>query len=164
MTITYKINNVAKDLNIPVKQVIEIVAQMGGEPKKTGGSLNEAEMNYLMEAYTQQNAESDLSAFWASQEPEKPAAEQKQPAPKAKAKEEPKRQAAQKRSDKTVLLSAFQQDGFACHFGIILSKYRICKISINPVSRSILTDKKGCIHAGFRRFRNYSHSLLPEVF
>ena len=25
MTITYKINNVAKDLNIPVKQVIEIV-------------------------------------------------------------------------------------------------------------------------------------------
>lgn len=43
MTITYKINNVAKDLNIPVKQVIEIVAQMGGEPKKTGGSLNEAD-------------------------------------------------------------------------------------------------------------------------
>ena len=118
MTITYKINNVAKDLNIPVKQVIEIVAQMGGEPKKTGGSLNEAEMNYLMEAYTQQNAESDLSAFWASQEPEKPAAEQKQPAPKAeapkaKAKEEPKRQAAQKRSDKTVTLADLAKDSGA---------------------------------------------------
>ena len=118
MTITYKINNVAKDLNIPVKQVIEIVAQMGGEPKKTGGSLNEAEMNYLMEAYTQQNAESDLSAFWASQEPEKPAAEQKQPAPKAeapkaKAKEEPKRQAAQKRSDKTVTLADLAKESGA---------------------------------------------------
>ena len=118
MTITYKINNVAKDLNIPVKQVIEIVARMGGEPKKTGGSLNEAEMNYLMEAYTQKNAESDLSAFWASQEPEKPAAEQKQPAPKAeapkaKAKEEPKRQAAQKRSDKTVTLADLAKDSGA---------------------------------------------------
>ena len=57
-----------------------------------------------------------------------------------------------------------QQDGFACHFGIILSKYRICKISINPVSRAILTGKKACIHAGFRRFRNYSHSFAEGLF
>ncbi len=120
MTITYKINNVAKDLNIPVKQVIEIVAKMGGEPKKNGGSLNEAEMNYLMEAYTQQNAEKDLSAFWASQEPEKPKAEPKKPAakaeaPKAKAKEEakPQRQAAQKRSEKTVTLADLAKDAGA---------------------------------------------------
>ena len=120
MTITYKINNVAKDLNIPVKQVIEIVAKMGGEPKKNGGSLNEAEMNYLMEAYTQQNTEKDLSAFWASQEPEKPKAEPKKPAakaetPKAKAKEEtkPQRQAAQKRSEKTVTLADLAKDAGA---------------------------------------------------
>ena len=57
-----------------------------------------------------------------------------------------------------------QQDGFACHFGIILWKYRICKISINPVSRAILMGKKDCIHAGFRRFRNYSHSTNPNQF
>ncbi len=120
MTITYKINNVAKDLNIPVKQVIETVAKMGGEPKKNGGNLNEAEMNYLMEAYTQQNAEKDLSAFWASQEPEKPKAEPKKPAakaeaPKAKAKEEakPQRQAAQKRSEKTVTLADLAKDAGA---------------------------------------------------
>ena len=33
----------------------------------------------------------------------------------------------EKKSDKqkTILLSAFQQDGFACHFGIILSECRI---------------------------------------
>ena len=130
MTITYKINNVAKDLNIPVKQVIEIVAKMGGEPKKNGGSLNEAEMNYLMEAYTQQNAEKDLSAFWASQEPEKPKAEPKaekksaaKPAAKAEApkanntkpKEEakPQRQAAQKRTEKTVTLADLAKDAGA---------------------------------------------------
>lgn len=71
MTITYKINNVARDLNIPVKQVIEIVSQMGGEAKKNGGSLTEQEMNYLFEKYSQQNAESDLSAFWASQNEDK---------------------------------------------------------------------------------------------
>ena len=57
-----------------------------------------------------------------------------------------------------------QQDGFACHFGMILLEYRICKISINPVSRAILTGKKDCIHAGFRRFRNYSHSMVAGGF
>ena len=120
MTITYKINNVAKDLNIPVKQVIEIVAEMGGEPKKSGGSLNEAEMNYLMESYTQKNAEKDLSAFWASQKPEKPKAEEKKPAapkaeaPKAKKEEnKPQRQAAQKRSEKTVTLADLAKDAGA---------------------------------------------------
>lgn len=100
MTITYKINNVARDLNIPVKQVIEIVSQMGGEAKKNGGSLTEQEMNYLFEKYSQQNAESDLSAFWASQNEDKTSPQNK---PNAQSKAEKRDKT--KRQDKSSMQS-----------------------------------------------------------
>ena len=34
MTIKYKVSEVAKDLNKPAKQIIDLLAARGGEPKK----------------------------------------------------------------------------------------------------------------------------------
>ncbi len=63
MTIKYKVSDVAKDLNVPAKQIIELLAEKGGEPKKAGTTLNEAEMNYVFEHFTQKNAEKNLNGY-----------------------------------------------------------------------------------------------------
>lgn len=63
MTIKYKVSDVAKDLNVPAKQIIELLAEKGGEPKKAGTTLSEVEMNYVFEHFTQKNAEKNLNDY-----------------------------------------------------------------------------------------------------
>ncbi len=63
MTIKYKVSDVAKDLNVSAKQIVELLAKDGSEPKKTGANLTEAELNLVFEHFTQANAEKDLSAY-----------------------------------------------------------------------------------------------------
>ncbi|WP_418719346.1 translation initiation factor IF-2 [Candidatus Allofournierella merdipullorum] len=72
MIIKYKVSEVAKDLNKPAKQIIDTLADLGGEPKKVGANLDEAELNYLFERMTQENAEADLSAYLDSAPKPKP--------------------------------------------------------------------------------------------
>ena len=72
MIIKYKVSEVAKDLNKPAKQIIDTLADLGGEPKKVGANLDEAELNYLFERLTQENAEADLSAYLDSAPKPKP--------------------------------------------------------------------------------------------
>ena len=64
--IKYKLSDVAKDLNMPAKQVIEELAALGGEPKKTGSMLEESEVNYLFEKLTARNGEKNLDAYLSS--------------------------------------------------------------------------------------------------
>ncbi len=82
MTIKYKLSDVAKDLNKPAKEIIELLAQRGGEVKKPGANLDESEMNFLFEHYTHESEEKSLEGYLnnTSAEEEKPA---KAAAPKA---------------------------------------------------------------------------------
>ncbi len=63
MTIKYKVSDVAKDLNVPAKQIVDLLAQKGGEVKKTGANLTEEEVNLVFEHFTQANAEGSLVAY-----------------------------------------------------------------------------------------------------
>ena len=72
MIIKYKVSEVAKDLNKPAKQIVDMLAALGGEPKKVGANLDEAELNYVFERLTQENAETDLSAYLDSAPKPKP--------------------------------------------------------------------------------------------
>ena len=63
MTIKYKVSDVAKDLNVPAKQIVDLLAQKGGEVKKTGANLTEEEVNLVFEHFTQANAEASLDAY-----------------------------------------------------------------------------------------------------
>ncbi|WP_394965429.1 translation initiation factor IF-2 [Candidatus Allofournierella excrementigallinarum] len=72
MIIKYKVSEVAKDLNKPAKQIVDLLAALGGEPKKVGANLDEAELNYVFERLTQENAEADLSAYLDSAPKPKP--------------------------------------------------------------------------------------------
>ena len=97
MEFKYKITDVAKDFGVPNKKVIDTLATITGETKKTGGTVDEQELNYLVEQLTHETAESSLDAYFASQneqpEEKKPAKAEKPAAakkPAAEKKPEPK--------------------------------------------------------------------------
>ena len=101
MEFKYKITDVAKDFGVPNKKIIETLAAVTGETKKTGGTVDEQELNYLVEKLTSETAETSLDAYFASQS-EQPAEKKpakaskpadKKPEPKAAAPAQPKAEA-----------------------------------------------------------------------
>ena len=48
MLIKYKAGDVAKDLNLPAKQVLDLLTEKFGEQKKHTSPLNEQELNYKL--------------------------------------------------------------------------------------------------------------------
>ena len=77
MTIKYKVTDVAKDLSVTNKEIIELVAKyFGGEPKKATTALSEEELNVVFEYYTQKNEVKDFNAYFNSRV-EKPKEEKK---------------------------------------------------------------------------------------
>ena len=63
MTIKYKVSDVAKDLNVSAKQIVELLSKDGSEPKKTGANLTETELNYVFEHFTQASGEKSLDGY-----------------------------------------------------------------------------------------------------
>ncbi len=119
MMIKYRVREVAKDLGIPNKEVIDILAKFDPEPKKYMTALEEQELDIVLETFTQQRSMENFDAFFAQRgekEPEpavtleeapvqaaqetkapeaKPAAQQGQ-APKGNQKPQPKQLEAKK--------------------------------------------------------------------
>ena len=56
MMIKYRVREVAKDLDIPNKDVIDILAKYFPEPKKYMTALTEEELDVVFEAFTQQRS------------------------------------------------------------------------------------------------------------
>ncbi len=88
----YKLNELAKDLKLANSDVIECLAALGGDPKKTVSSLTPDEVSYVFEFFTQKNQVESFDAYFAANvAPEKPAekepakAEEKKPAEAEKA-------------------------------------------------------------------------------
>ncbi|MGN0975319.1 MAG: translation initiation factor IF-2 [Gemmiger sp.] len=84
MDFKYKISEVAKDFGIPAKKAIDTVAKITGETKKTGGTFEEKELNYLLESLTKENAETSLDAYFAAHSEPKPEPKKPEPKPAAK--------------------------------------------------------------------------------
>ena len=60
MTVKYKVSDFAKDLNISAKKVLDELAAMGSTGKKNSSTLEENELNYLLEKFSKDNSEADL--------------------------------------------------------------------------------------------------------
>ena len=92
----YKVTDIAKDFGISTKKVIETFAELTGEPRKTGATFEENEVNALLEALTRETAVKDLGEYLASgKEPQPVKQETKKPEAKPQAKKEaPKPEAA----------------------------------------------------------------------
>ena len=104
MTVKYKVSDFAKDLNISAKKVLDELNAMGSTGKKNSSTLEENELNYLLEKFSKDHSETDLSAYLNSaKQPAAPKNTEKKPEQKkaekpAEKKAEPK--AAQKSAEK----------------------------------------------------------------
>ena len=136
MTVKYKVSDFAKDLNISAKKVLDELAAMGSTGKKNSSTLEENELNYLLEKFSKDNSEADLSAYLnsarqpapekkaeqprkaekkAEPKAEKPAAQPAQPAKKAEPQnnqnqKNKKNEQHKKREEKTVSLSELARE------------------------------------------------------
>ena len=103
MTIKYKVNEVAKDLNQPVKDVLELLQKEFGETKKNTSVLTEQELNYIFDYYTQKNQVDSFDAYFQSaSQPEKQEKPEPKKAEKKAVKKEEKAAKPQKQEEKTL--------------------------------------------------------------
>ena len=85
MQIKYRVHEVAKDLNVDKKEIIDLLDRyFSGEQHKHATALTEEELNVVFEHYTQNNQVQNFDRYFASRD-EEPA-----PAPKETPKEAPK--------------------------------------------------------------------------
>jgi len=79
--IKYKIHQVAKDLNVPSKDVIDAVAEYCKVTKKSMTALEESELNAVFEHFTQKNQVANFDEYFASNKAEETQSEDKKEAP-----------------------------------------------------------------------------------
>ena len=82
--IKYKVSEVAKDLNVPSKAVIEAIKECCGVTKKSGNVLTDQELNVVFEYFTQKNQVENFDKYYASRDSEPEKAEKADKPAKAK--------------------------------------------------------------------------------
>ena len=92
MMMKYRVHEVAKDLNVPNKFVIDLLQKYCNETKKHMTALTEEELDLVLESFTQSHNLASLDEYFADNKADEPAPAE-QPAPKKA--EEPKKQPAQ---------------------------------------------------------------------
>ena len=63
--IKYKVKEVATDLDVTTKEVVSVLKEKLGVDKKAMTTLNEEELNFIFDYFTQKNAVSDLAPYFA---------------------------------------------------------------------------------------------------
>lgn len=89
MMIKYRVREVAKDLNIPNKEVIDTLAKYFPEPKKYMTALEENELDIVLETFTQERNLESFDAYFAERDAQ-PEPEP-EPAPQPEQKSQPKK-------------------------------------------------------------------------
>lgn len=89
MDIKYRLHEVAKDLNVPNKEIIDLLEKYFGETKKHMTALTDEELNVVFEHFTQKNQVKSLNEYFAANV-KQPQAPEKKPAQPAKKPAEPK--------------------------------------------------------------------------
>ena len=101
----YRVNELAKDLNIPVSEVTDVVQEYFGVQKKSQASLSEDEMSVVLEKYSQGNQVKNFNSYFASAS--KPKTEKKEEKPAEKpAKKAEKKPESNKEADKAEKVQA----------------------------------------------------------
>ena len=85
MMMKYRVHEVAKDLNVPSKEIIDFLAKYYEEPRKHMTALTEEELNLIFEHYTKKRAVENFDGYFAStaKKEEPPEAETPEQAPAA---------------------------------------------------------------------------------
>ncbi|MBR5485220.1 MAG: translation initiation factor IF-2 [Oscillospiraceae bacterium] len=85
----YRVHEVAKDLNVPSKDIIDLLGKHFDTPKKHMTALTSEELNLVFEHYTQNNQEKSFDEYFASGQ-KKEAAKPEQPKQEKAEKQAPK--------------------------------------------------------------------------
>ena len=88
MMIKYRVHDVAKDLDVPNKEVLDILSKYVKEPKKHMTALEENELDIVFDRFTQDHAAQNFDAYFATRNA-------------AKTEEKPAEKTAEKPSGKT---------------------------------------------------------------
>ena len=80
----YRVHEVAKDLSLPSKEVIELLGKYFSSPKKHMTALEKDELSVIFEHYTQEAATENLDEYFARAELRKKKEAEPAPAPAAK--------------------------------------------------------------------------------
>ena len=95
----YRVNELAKDLNIPVSEITDVVQEYFGVQKKSQASLSEDELSVVLEKYSQSNQVKNFNSYFASASKPKTEKKEEKPAEKT-AKKAEKKPEAKKEADK----------------------------------------------------------------
>lgn len=104
----YRVHEVAKDLNIPSKDIMDLLNKNAEGERKHMTALTPEELDLIFETYTQKNQVKNFSEYFASgkkeeKAPEKPApkAKEAKPSPKGEAKPQQQKQGEKRPGQKT---------------------------------------------------------------
>ncbi|MCI8776731.1 MAG: translation initiation factor IF-2 [Oscillospiraceae bacterium] len=103
MTKKVKLSDAAKDLKLQAQELITLMENYDGVKRKNGSSLNESEMNYIIEHYSQENQVENFDEYFQSKDKpvEAEEAPEEKPAKKpVKAKQNKKTDSAKKTDNK----------------------------------------------------------------
>ncbi len=94
MITKYKVNEVAKDLGLNNKEIIEVLGKFYDEPKKAQTALDTKELDVLFDVLTQENSVENFNSYFAMKKVEEKKEEKAEmPAPKKEEKKaEPKKE------------------------------------------------------------------------
>ena len=79
MMIKYRVRDVAKDLDVPNKDVIDTLEKYTGTTNKSITALSEDDLDYVFEAFTQKNNVASLDSYFAEAAKQKPVVVAEQP-------------------------------------------------------------------------------------
>ena len=85
----HKLGDVAKDLNVPMKDLVDMLSTEDNEKKRTT-ALSSEELNLVFETYTKKNSVDNFDSYFASAKQEPKKEEPVKAEPKAEAKAAPK--------------------------------------------------------------------------
>ena len=91
----YRVNDLAKDLNVSTNDITEVVQEYFGVQKKSQASLSEEELSVVLEKYSQGNQVNNFNSYFASAS--KPKAEKKEEKPAKKTEKNPSLRRKQQR-------------------------------------------------------------------
>ena len=104
-TVKAKLNEVAKDISVSNQELIDLFSDLGIKNKKATSSLNEEELNLVLETYSKKYEVTSFDAYFkmGEEERKKKAEAPKETAPEKKAEEKKpaEKKPAKKTSEKT---------------------------------------------------------------
>ncbi|MCC8043639.1 MAG: translation initiation factor IF-2 [Oscillospiraceae bacterium] len=83
----FKLSDTAKDFKVGNQEIIDVLGNKLGVAKKSGSSLTQEELSYLLEYYSQSNQVDSFDAYFAAKSAPAPDSEPEVKEPKAEAKE-----------------------------------------------------------------------------